>query len=177
MEPAVVQQEEAGIKGLREGFGDRVESIDIAYPQLISEAYASPQSLIPDTSVTTPLSFLMAPDALQRLRKEFPDRNLWISQIGLPVGILTQDVWQSTSEPRFALLLPDLRVIGDAEEIRRAMLSGKLVAFVLTRQGQLFDTQTMGTDLAAEFAKRYVLVTAENVDAVLADFPELFQSY
>lgn len=175
MEQAVIDQELAGIQGLQEGFGDEMDAVEVVYPQLLADAFASPQSLIPDSSVTTPLSFLFAPGALAKLRKEYPSHALWVSLIGLPVGISEEAVWYAEDGPKFALLLPDLRVIGGVDAVKRAVHSGKLVAFVLTRQGRKFDTQSMDGTHREEFDKRYILVSSENVDQVTEDHPELFR--
>jgi hypothetical protein len=175
MDQAVVDQEQAGIQGLRDGFRDEMVSVEVVYPTLLPDAYASPQSLIPDSSVTTPISFLLAPNALASLRTEHPDHDLWVSLIGLPVGISEQEIWKTGKGPKFALLLPDLRVIGNPAEIRSAVRAGKLAAFVLTRQGQMFDTQSMNENRREEFDKRYILVSSENVDKVMEDYPELFR--
>ena len=177
MDEDVVKQEQAGIQGLLDGFADKMNSVEVVYPELIPDAYASPQSLIPDTSVTTPLSFLLAPDALAKLREEYPDHQLWVSLIGLPVGISDQAVWTTEGGARFALLLPDLRVIGGVADVKKAMHAKKLVAFVATQQGQMFDTKSISQDFRAEFDKHYLLVSPENIDQIVAKFPELFRMY
>lgn len=177
MEKSVVEQELAGIEGLKSGFNGKMDSVKVVYPELLADAFASPQSLIPDSSVTTPLSFLMTPEALSRLRQEHPDHDLWVSLIGLPVGISNQEVWKMDNGPTFALLLPDLRVIGGVKDVKNAVRSGKLVAFVLTKQGKMFDTRSIGQDLRREFDDRYLLVTAENVEAIVEEYPELFLKY
>jgi len=54
------------------------------------------------------------------------------------------------------------------------MKSGKLAAFVLARPGAPGDDATPGRDWKAEFGKRFLLVTAENVEQVMQAHPRLF---
>jgi len=177
MDQSVIDKEKSGIAGLESGFSNKMASVKVVYPTLISDAYASPRSLIPDNSVTTPLSFLFATNALIQLHDENPDHDLWISLVGLPVEISNQAIWKMEKGPRFALLLPDLRVIGGAEAVANVVRSGKVVAIVLTQQGRMFNTKSMSRDLRKEFDERYLIVSPENVDEIVEKYPELFRMY
>ena len=80
----------------------------------------------------------------------------------------------SLSRSKFALLLPDLRIIGNNVALRSAMHSGKLAAFVLARPGAPETQPAPDGGFAAEFEKRFVLVTPENVDQAMRTYPQLF---
>jgi hypothetical protein len=60
--------------------------------------------------------------------------------------------------------------MGGAEAVQSALKSGKLAAFVQAKPG--------GSDGAAAetFDKRFLLVTAQNLDQVLVDYPRLFSA-
>ena len=165
--------EEAAIRGLRSGWGDRIRLVGVDYPELTPAARKGPSSvpLPPDT--TTPLSFLTAQRAWDALASKHPDATLFVSVIGVPAGLQALDCWRNPT-PRFALLLPDLRLIGDAQAIAAAFKSGKIVAAVLNRPGAPPETAAIQPDDRDEFEARYLFVTATNIDDLIELFPALF---
>jgi hypothetical protein len=171
---SIVETEEAGLRGLREGCGKQLALEAVVFPELREDALKNPRAFVIGTETTTPLSYLVADDAFDKLVKANPSCDLLVSLIGLPVELERMQCWQSNGPPGFALLLPDLRIIGDASAVREAVKRGKLVAFVLDKPGAPSSQSTPGRDAAAEFEKRFVLVTAENVDQLMQDSPQLF---
>src|SRR6185369_6935232 len=89
--------EEAGVRGLRRGFGSKIAI---------------------DADTTTPMSYLVAPDAFDKIAKQHPSCSLLVSLIGLPADLSKVELWQATDGPKLALLLPDLRMVGDAAAVR-----------------------------------------------------------
>ena len=171
---AMREMEDAGLRGLKQGFGSKVSLAAIAFPELKPEAKEDPRAVYIDPESTTPLSFLVAEDAFDKLARQHPEGDLIVSLIGLPVDLQRVKCWQDPAGPKFALLLPDLRVIGNNAAIRQAMQGGKLVAFVLARPGAPETPPAVGAAFAAEFEKRFVLVTPEIVDQAMQIFPQLF---
>jgi len=165
--------EKAAVRGLRRGVAGRLEVAGIAYPALAPKAAANPAAVSLPPNATTPLSFMTAPDAWDRLRREHPAANLWVSLIGLPVGVARMAVWKEPV-PRFALFLPDLRILGGTAAVRAAFRSGKLVAMVLNRPGAPPQSAAPVGDARAEFNRRFLLVTPENCEAALRQYPGLF---
>lgn len=166
--------EQAGLDGLKAGFGASVRIEAIAFPSLKPEAQQDPRSVFIDAETTTPLSFLVAEDAFDQLRQRHPGCDLIVSLIGLPAALNRVQCWHAEGPPRFALLLPDLRMIGGADAIRKAMQSGKLVAFVLNKPDAPASDAAMGGDWKKEFEKRFLLCTAENIEQVIQSYPQLF---
>jgi hypothetical protein len=171
---SIVEMEEAGLRGLREGCDNRLVLETVAFPELREDALKNPRALVMGTETTTPLSYLVAEDAFDKLVKANPRCELLVSLIGLPEDLDQTQCWQSNAPPRFALLLPDLRMIGDASAVREAMKRGKLAAFVLDKPGAPSAQSPPGRDAAAEFEKRFVLVTADNIDPLIQNSPQLF---
>ena len=171
---AIADMEQAGLSGLRAGLGTKATIGAVAFPELRPEARENPAALLSDVETTTPLSFLVAPDSFDKLIKQHGDCPGVVSLIGLPAELNQCQAWNAPASPKFALLLPDFRGIADAPVIVRAVKSGKLVAFVLPKLGAPASDAPVGKDWKAEFAKRFVLVTAENVEQVVATSPELF---
>jgi hypothetical protein len=171
---AIAAMEEAGVRGLKEGFGQRLALAGVVFPELKPGARDNPRAFLPDAETSTPLSHLVAEDALDRLAAQHPECDVIVSLIGLPAALDRVRCWQTNAPPRFALLLPDLRFIGDATAVRNAVQRGKLAAFVLHKPGAPDSRAAVGRDAAAEFEKRFVLVTAENVEEVMRRHPQLF---
>ena len=171
---AIADMEQAGLAGLRAGLGTKATIGAVAFPELRPEARENPAALLSDVATTTPLSFLMAPDAFDKLIKQHGDCAVVVSLIGLPAELNQCEAWNAAASTKFALLLPDFREIADAPAIIKAVKSGKLVAFVLPKPGAPASDASVGKDWKAEFAKRFVLVTTANVEQVVATSPELF---
>jgi hypothetical protein len=168
------KMEEAGLRGLRAGFRGSTVIGEVVMPELRPEARTNPRAVPIDAETTTPLSYLVAPDAFDRAAQGNPDCEIVISLIGLPVDLAGCEIWNREGSPVFALLLPDLRMVGGTAEVSKALKSGKLAAFVLRKPGGLDDDAPAGADLQAEFDQRFLLVSRETVDRVLQDFPGLF---
>ena len=170
----IVATEQAGIRGLRQGFGTGLTLEAVAFPELKAAAQTDPRAVYIDPETTTPLSYLVAEDAFDNLARQYADCDVVVSLIGLPAKLTRVQCWQTNGPPKFALLLPDLRIIGDREAVKRAVKSGKLAAFVLSKPDAPDSNTPVGRDFAAEFEKRFVLVTAENIDQVTRAYPKLF---
>jgi hypothetical protein len=168
--PAEVYRfEEAGISGLKQGFGKDVRLI-VAAPELKPEAREDPGSVPVDPKTTTPLSFLAAADAFDKAIHSATNCELVVSLIGLPADISRFEAWNRPGPPRFALLLPDCRMIGSAENVRTAFVSGKLAAAVVRKPG----SAAAGKQGDPSFEDRFILVTSSNVDEFLGKIPQAF---
>jgi len=165
--------EEAALRGLKDGWGDRLRLAGVAYPELIPAAKLDPSSIPLPPDTTTPLSFLTADRAWDALVAKHPEADILVSVVGVPAGL--QDlVWWQKPSPSLALLLPDLRLVGDSQTVAAAFRSGKILAAVLNRPGAPSETAPMHGDFHAEFDARYLLVTATNIDDLIQVLPGLF---
>ena len=166
--------EEAGRRGLRLGFGRQIAVEAVVFPELKPGALENPRAFIVDPQTPTPLSYLMREDAFDKLAQQHPGCRLFVSLIGLPADLSKVAFWPDANAPKLALLLPDLQLVGDTTAVRDAMKSGRLAAFVLNKPGAPPEQEPPGRDVAAEFARRFVLVTPESIDSVLQTWPQLF---
>ena len=153
----IIEMEQAGITGLQDGFG-KDRALKVVLPELKQAARTDPRSLLKDPETPTPLSYLVAEDSFDKL---VADADVVVSLIGLPAELDQVASWHKTGKPAFALLLPDLRMIGDAATVRTAMKNGKLAAFVVTNPDR------------ANTQKAFLLVTPENLDALTQQYPAL----
>jgi len=158
--------EKASEAGLRKGFGPEVE-VKIAFPKLKPEAERDASSVFVDPTTTTPLSYLVAADAFDLLAREHSECEVFVSLIGLPVNTGLSAFWLKPGPPRFALLLPDFKVVGEPNAIRAAFTTGKITAAVILKPGVSLPDNAAGSDDKSEFDKRFILVTAENIDQSL----------
>lgn len=173
--PAEVREaQEAGLRGLRAGFGKRIVIDAIAFPELRPEARENPRDLLGNVETTTPLSYLMSPTACDAVARQHPEASLLVSLIGVPSEWDHCGICTNTGPPSFALLWPDLRLVGDTADVVEAMRSGKLAAFVQRRPGGVPDAISPVRDSQADFDQRFLLVTRENVEQLARQYPGLF---
>ncbi len=165
--------EEAGIRGLKEGLGQRVK-MEVDFPALREEALRDPRSVRMDPRTTTPLSYLVAEDAFARLIEQHADCEIVVSLIGLPANFGAQEVWKKAPPPRFALLLPDWRMVGNQQAIGRAFAAGKVVAAVINKPGAPDEIAATIGNSQEEFDRYFLFATPENVDRLLENYPQAF---
>ncbi len=149
------QYERASVRGLRKGLGRHIP-VTVAFPELRPEYFSDPQSIILPPDCRTPLSFVIAPGSVDQLAAAHPECRVIVSLIGLPTGVDQLKVWSEKDPRTFALLLPDLRVLGPPAAAIDAFRSGKLIAAV-TQEAQSGDP---------------LIITRENMEAVLATQPK-----
>ncbi len=170
----IYQFERAGLRGLRRGLGSALAIEQVVFPELRAGFEANHRAIFVDPRTTTPLSYVVAEDALDNLARQHPAAQILVSLIGLPVNVLETEAWKPDSGRKFALLLPDLRMIGDQAAIGRAIHSRKIAALVLNKPGAPPENQPLGRHLKMEFDQRFLLVTPETVDRYLQVYPRLF---
>jgi hypothetical protein len=168
--PEVYAFEKAGVEGLKEGFGAKIP-VTVAFPKLKEEVLRDPGSVAVDPQTTTPLSFLVAENSFSEVIRQNPNCDVVVSLIGLPVNLAAMKEWSQPQGPKFALLLPDWRMIGGRDEIVRAFKGKKLIAAVANKPGA---SDTPARDDKEQFENRFLLVTVENVEGLLRDFPAVF---
>ena len=123
------QYERAGLRGLRKGLGGR-SPVTVVFPEIRPEFFSNPQSVIISPDSRTPLSFLMRPGSVDQLAEAHPECRVIVSLIGLPAELDQLKIW-SEKDPRcFALLLPDLRLVGPPAKAVEAFQREKLLAVV-----------------------------------------------
>ncbi|MBI3417852.1 MAG: hypothetical protein HY043_21375 [Verrucomicrobia bacterium] len=170
----VYQFEQAGIDGLRRGFGKDVQLVGVAFPELRREVLENPASIQLPVPTTTPLSYLVAENSFDILMKQNPSTEIIVSLIGLPNGVTETELWKNPKMPKLGLLLPDWRVLGDPQLVTQAIRSGKIAAAVLNKPGAPAENAPPGNDSRAAFAERFLLVTADSLDDLLRQYPKLF---
>ena len=166
----IVATEKAGIDGFKKGMGDKLVLEAVAFPDLKPEARTNPRAVFIDGETTTPLSFLVSADAFDKLAGQHPQAGLFVSLIGLPANVKELRCWQD-EKPKFALLLPDLRFVGNAAAVKQSLQKGKIAAMVLQKPGA--PSLHHGVS-QTDFDQLFILVTADNIERTMLDYPQLF---
>lgn len=162
--------EEAGIQGLKEGFGPKMP-LTVVFPKLKEEALRNPGSVAIDPQTKTPLSFLVAENAFSELIQQNTNCDVVVSLIGLPVNLAGVKEWSQPGGPKFALLLPDWRMIGGPEQVLKAFRETKLLAAVVNKPNA---EEAAGSDYKEQFESRFLLVTSKNVEGLMKEYPAVF---
>ena len=168
----IYAQEEAGLKGLREGFDGRITPV-LMFPELKTEARQNPFGVSLPEGTSTPLSYLVADGSFDQIAAQ-SRCDLIVSLIGLPADLHKLRVWDSADKHVFALLLADLRLVGDLDALRTAVQSHKIVAFVLNKPGAPPEQAPFSGDWKAEFERRFLLVSVDNFEEIAHRFPQSF---
>jgi len=166
--------EKAGLQGLKRGLGNAVRIEAVVFPELKSEAAANPRAVFINPTTTTPLSYLVAEDSFDKVASAYPQAEILVSLIGLPVNISRSPLWKNDNPAKLALLLPDLRIIGNHAAIREAFRTRKIAGIVVNKPGSPPETQPLRADEQAEFDRRFLLVTPDNIDRIVQAYPRLF---
>lgn len=124
------QYERVGISGLRQGLGKR-SLVTVVFPEIRTEYSANPQSVAIPADCRTPLSFLVQPASVDQLAEAHAECRVIVSLIGLPDGVDRLKIWEEKDPRCFALLLPDLRLLGPPNAAVQAFQRGKILAAVV----------------------------------------------
>jgi hypothetical protein len=152
---AKLRYERAALSGLRKGLGRGVP-ITVVFPDLLPEYFTNRESLFLPPECRTPLSFAIQPASVDRLAEAHRECRVIVSLIGLPAGVEQLKIWGDQDPRCFALLLPDLRVLGPEAKAVEAFQKGKLLAAV-------DQDAASGAPL---------IVTRDNVEAVIQRQPK-----
>ena len=145
---AKAEYERVAVSALRKGLSRRT-AVTVVFPEIRPEYYTNRQSLVFPPECRTPLSFAIQPASVDLLADAHPECRVIVSLIGLPSGVEHLRIW-SDEDPRcFALLLPDLSVLGPPEKAMEAFQSGKLLAIV-DRDARSGDPLIITRDNVAE---------------------------
>lgn len=106
--------------------------------------------------------------------EKYPDCNLFISLIGLPVDMQEMVIWTATEEdakkrPHLALLNASIY------PLKNALLQDIVAAAVVFSPVAVLDEKTPPSETKMAFDKRYILITPDNVQKIAEQFPNMFQ--
>ncbi|OGV81382.1 MAG: hypothetical protein A3K19_08010 [Lentisphaerae bacterium RIFOXYB12_FULL_65_16] len=167
------------VEGLKAGFGDRITVVAEVAPELPEAwrksvaAVSGPSAeqgpmAMPDGPMLMPEFYLTA-EAFDALVERYRGRcDLVVSTIGLPQDLRGMKFWQSAIKPKLAL------AAGQAYELREAIRRNLIAGMVIQKPGFVPDYKRPPQDKTEAFAKRFLLLTTDNVDRIASEFAEVF---
>lgn len=88
----------------------------------------------------------------------------------LPMDAQHMKLWTLEPPPKVVLI----GGAGGSFDLKKALQTKAVVAVVHYNPRALYDAKPPPPDLDEAFAKRYLLITPENVEQMAAEFPEIF---
>ena len=150
------QFDDAGIHGLQEGLTETTR-LKVVHPKIKPEYWNNPQNAPLPANTKTPLSFLMEASSIDEISENHPGCKIIVSLIGLPTETRKLKVWQNDNPSKFALLMPDLSVIGFQTIVRNDFRRGKIIAAAVPNPA----------------SGKPLIIHAGNVEKILSSHPEL----
>jgi hypothetical protein len=103
---------------------------------------------------------------------KYPDCNLIVSFIGLPMDVEDLQVWSMPPDKR-----PKLGLINCAyHNLKNAIQSGVVLAVVGINPTAKFDEQPAPKDPKDAFDRRYIMITPENVVKIAETYKNMFET-
>ncbi len=99
----------------------------------------------------------MEASSIDEISENHPNCNIIVSLIGLPIETGKLKVWQKDNPSKFALLMPDLSVIGFRTTIRNDFQRGKIIAAAVPNPA----------------SGKPLIIHAGNVEDIFSSHPEL----
>jgi len=172
------------LAGLREGLGEKVTIVAEVVPEIPEDVRAAftAESFPPGTleSESAPIEMILpppeywfTPQVFDKLVTEHAmDCDLIITTVGLPMDQRSMRFWRMKNRPRLAVSLGGMTP--SLAELRMAIAEDAVPGFVAYSPDAVFDGKRPPKDLDDAFAKRYLLVTPDNVNDLAGKYPDLF---
>ena len=117
-----------------------------------------------------PIEFWLTPEKFDAmLEPQLKNVDLVITTIGLPMEVGKLKFWQIKPQPAKMVIAN-----GNISNLAEAIKTGYVAAAVTFNPKATYDNQKPPSNLDAAFSKRYLLVTPENVEQTVKEFPNLF---
>lgn len=162
---------QALLAGLTEGLGEQVTVIETVEPPLppdvraAYEAYGEGEG----DEQFPPIDAWFTVDSFDALLAEHAgDADVIISLAGLPTGAEKLAFWDRADRPAL------VTVFGPSLLLAHRIASGDILAAVKDRLSARHSLETPSDDVVTAFNRRFVLVTADNLDEVRQESPRLF---
>jgi len=174
--PDVPDSNSSLLQGLREGLEGKVTIVGEVAPEMpegLSDTFRGETGMPPGEpgmeEMLPPTEFWFTAAVFDKLVEEHKDRcDLVVSTIGLPMDLRGMKFWRMRTAPKLAL------ANASVYELRAAIKSDRVSAAVTYNPTAAFELVMPPSDLDEAFSKRFLLVTAENVDEIAETYAELF---
>jgi hypothetical protein len=171
------------IESFKEGLAGRAEIIASECPRPLPPAPTEEAVAAEGTATTPPIpqgrmdsmmmpiQEIMTAQTVNDIMFKYPNVNMLVTFVGFPRDINNMDIWREENpEKRVKVAL----VSGEIYQLKPAFSAKQAVAAVAYSPKAKFDESKAPSDIQAAFDKRYLLITLENIESVLAEYPGLF---
>ena len=168
----------AWLRGLRLGFGDRVQlkaKDSPEFPPALDAAIAGADGAKRNPSDwAPPLQYWYTADVLDSLIDSHPECTLVITLVGLPPDFHRMRAWERTDAGKLHIVV----ATGWTPTLADLMRAGRVMAAVCHKPGRLSElpARIQGRELAGVFSRYYRLVTPANLDVIARRYPQMFQT-
>jgi prepilin-type processing-associated H-X9-DG protein len=163
-------REDPAVSGLREGMQGMTVVATVTVPEQAAKAFAAELPAGQQRGgMLPPLEFWFTGRLLNQATAAYAGEvDLVVSTIGLPPEAQPEPwFWQAKVKVAFAN--------GSIYDLRKAIEEGRITAAIAYNPKAVYDELPLPTDPGVAFAKRYLLITPENVTPMAAEYPDLFR--
>jgi len=168
----------AQLRGLKEGLGTDVEIVAEVSPELSEEfkqmmEQAPEGAEMPYMGMAPMMDMMIRAEQFNKIfKEEAKGVDLVITLVGLPMDLENLICWKMSDPPKLAVYSA-MQVPRLKEAIKQDYVS----ALIAYRPDPDMEQKDIPDDMEEAFAKRYLLITPENVEEYAAKYEMLFPEY
>jgi hypothetical protein len=124
-----------------------------------------------DSMMMMPIQETMTAQVVNDIMLKYPKANMLVTFVGFPRDIENMDIWHEEDTEKMVKVAV---VSGDIYQLKPAFARKQAAAVVAYSPKAKFDESKAPSDMQAAFDKRYLLITLENIESILTEYPGLF---
>ncbi|MFA6567538.1 MAG: hypothetical protein WCS96_04940 [Victivallales bacterium] len=157
------------LQAFKDGAAEKLNIVATGTPTVTWPEGRQPK---PEEMEMMPMNEMLKARDYNDVINKYPDCNLIVSFIGLPMDVEDLQVWSMPPETR-----PKLGLINCAyHNLKNAIQTGAVIAVVGINPSAKFDEQPAPKDPKAAFDRRYILITPENVVKIADTYKNMFET-
>ncbi len=163
---------DALLDGIKQGLGEKVRisaEVRPQIPEAVKKQFAgeTPEGM-PAEEALPPMEFWFTAAMMDSIiAKDGKGCDLIITTIGLPTDMAKMKFWRSAPSNGTKLAIAR----GSVYELKRAIAQKLVTAAISFNPNAVWDDKSPSSDLDEAFAKRYLLITPENVEELATKYP------
>jgi hypothetical protein len=144
---------------------------DTATPVPSTAPSSAPMEPMGMPEMMIPIQEVMTAQGINDILAKYPEVNMIVSFVGFPRDIQNMSIWYEENPEKKVKVVS---LSGDCYNLKDAIICGQAVAAVVYSPNAKFSEKTAPIDPKAAFDERYILITPENIQEILTQFPNLF---
>ncbi len=168
------------LKGLEQGGGDQL-SFEVVTPdyqqfrqQMMQEADIPPEEMeAMEEFMMEDLEMLMSADLMDStIARASQEPDAIVTTIGLPFNHTEMRLWRQRNHSPM-IIASDMAHIVDMGDLTRRINRGQVAAMVMRKPDVGMELESIPRDVDEAFNQRYILVTRDNLENMMQQYPEL----